>query len=723
MPSIEDVTLDPAELDFTDLEEKYRVDLDYGIEEYVVVDGAPVAPELKIPTLKKVFTKLFAKHKIELADGPEDLFYMPLDNKKTTGFFFVKFASQKHAELAIKALNGKKLDAKHRLFLNKLLDVEKYSNVEDTFVEPVVPPFKETENLKLWLLDPAVRDQFLTYAEQTLEVDWHKQKKIEPALQRTKFDCGFATWSPRGLYMVTLHPQGAKLWGGANFEPITKYPHMGVRFLDFSPDEKYMVTLSPDGITLPPEDHPAYATYPFTQEDVGHKLVIWDMQTGLPARTFGLPPNIDQKGPEWPLIKWSHDGQYFARKGPDALAVYELALMSLIDGKLVKIEGLQEFEFAPAPVKYGKEEKTLLAYWTPETANQTARVAVMEVPLRQVLRTVNLFQVLDCRFHWQNEARFLCVKVDRHTKLKKTVFTNLEFFSLQEKDIPVLRIELKEQVINFAWEPKSDRFVTILRLDVGPVNLAIPRNNVNFYAPEIEKDKKNSIGIKKYKNFKTVSEKFCTDLDWSPRGRFIAVSTIDTQKNTNLRVDFYDLDYDGPMVLASDEQQKQDNVKASLKQIGDLEFFGLTNVSWDQSGRYFATWSSLYVHNKENGYKIHDFSGHILILENVDDFKQFAWRPRPPLLLTGNDRKKVRKQLREYSAQFDEQDAMEESTATRELILLRRKMLEEWKEYRASADYKLKQAGVNSKESENVEFIVIEEIKEEVIEEKTEIVE
>lgn len=730
--TIDDVELDFDQIDFTDLEQKYSVNPDSGIEEYVVVDGAPVAPESKAPMLKKVLTKLFTNVGAEIADG-DDAFFLPIENGKTTGFLFIQFKNVKHAELAIKALNGKKLDAKHRLFLNKLSDVEKYGAegaVSSDFKEPKVPEFKETDYLKSWLQDPSGRDQFIAHYNDDVAVNWHKKNQVENVIQRDNFTTGFSAWSPKGSYLVTIHPQGLQSWGGSNFDSIRRYFHPEVRLLEFSPDEKYLVSLSPEPIKLPPADHPARETFPFKPEDEGHKLVIWELATGLPVRTFALPPNLEQsKKIEWPLIKWSYDGKYFARKGPDALAIYESSTMSLLDKKILKIEGLQDFEFAPAGVQLASAKKDdplshVISYWTPETSNQTARVTLLEVPSKKVLRTVNLFQVSGCEFHWQDEAKYLAVKVDRHTKSKKTIFSSLEFFSLTEKEIPVEKIELKEVVINFAWEPKGDRFVTISRLDQGPVNLAIPKNNISFYAPEIEKKGKGAananVNLKKFKNFKVIENKHADTLLWAPKGRFIAVANV---ASNNAKIDFFDLDYDGQLVLASDEAAKNQNVKASLKQIGDVEPFGATNLEWDPSGRYLAVWSSSWRHKVDNGYKVYDFSGHLLISEAVDNFKQFIWRPRPASLLTGGDRKKVRKNLREYSAQFEEQDAMEASAATREIILTRRKLLEEWANWRSTVEHKKKELGVVEQEEEAKEDAVIEEIKEEILEEKEEIVE
>ena len=51
--------------------------------------------------------------------------------------------------------------------------------------------------------------------------------------------------------------------------------------------------------------------------------------------------------------------------------------------------------------------------------------------------------LLQCKLYWQNQGDFLCVKVDRHTKTKKSIFCNLEIFRVREKDYPIEVVELK----------------------------------------------------------------------------------------------------------------------------------------------------------------------------------------------------------------------------------------------------------------------------------------
>jgi translation initiation factor 3 subunit B len=714
-PKIEDIIID--DIDFSDLEEKFAVPEDATFERYVVVDGTPIAPEAKVPVLIKVLTKLLSQA------GSVTNFHMPLEDGKTKGFCFVEYEQPQSVDKAIRALNGKKLDVKHRLFLNKLSDIEKYGSegaVPDEFTEPSLPPFQETDYLKSWLQDEAGRDQFLLHKGDVVGAFWNKKKMApEPVVEpRHNWTQGFIKFSPKGQYVFSLHPQGVQAWGGKDFKNLKRFSHPNVRLIDFSPSERYLVTLSPEPIVLPPEDHPKRATFPFGPESEGHKLVIWDIATGLPVRTFALPPHLEQrKEMIWPLVKWSYDDKYVARVGPNALAIYDTAdNFSLLDKKPVKIDDIVDFEWAPSGVKFASSRQNdplahVLAYWTPETANQTARVTLFEVPSKKILRTVNLFQVSDCKLHWQDKAEYLAVKVDRHTKSKKTLFTNLEFFKLNEKEIPVEKIELKDRVINFQWEPQGDRFVTISKPEVVGANQTFVKNTINFYAPDIAKNK--AAALKKWISFKELNDQVTNTINFAPKGRFVTISHIGGSKGF---IEFYDLDYSG-------EKKDSDNVDANVKLLATEEFGGMTDLEWDPSGRFVAAWSSVWSHKIENGYRIYNFAGELLREELLDEFKSFIWRPRPESLLTGGDKKKVRKNLREYSAQFDEIDLMEESTSARELILKRRRLLEEWTTWRSEIAAHREEYGIFDRDENSDDLEVIEEIKEEVLEETEELVE
>jgi translation initiation factor 3 subunit B len=84
----------------------------------------------------------------------------------------------------------------------------------------------------------------------------------------------------------------------------------------------------------------------------------------------------------------------------------------------------------------------------------------------------------------------------------------------------------------------------------------------------------------------------------------------------------------------------------------------------------------------------------------------------------------VRKNLREYSKLFDEQDFNKKNLANKAVIEQRRRLLDEWRAWRVRVEDKLAEEGWSSKPDgpQEAEGEVIEEIVEEVIEETEEIV-
>jgi translation initiation factor 3 subunit B len=143
----------------------------------------------------------------------------------------------------------------------------------------------------------------------------------------------------------------------------------------------------------------------FSPGDEGNNIAIWDIRTGHLLRTF---PSILPEGEgarkqmAWPALKWSADDKYTARLTPgQQISVYELPGMGLQGKKSLKIEGVVDFEWCPhgekdredGRVPSKKPSENMLAYWTPEVANQPARVTLLNFPTRDILRQKNLFNV------------------------------------------------------------------------------------------------------------------------------------------------------------------------------------------------------------------------------------------------------------------------------------------------------------------------------------------
>lgn len=139
----------------------------------------------------------------------------------------------------------------------------------------------------------------------------------------------------------------------------------------------------------------------------------------------------------------------------------------------------------------------------------------------------------------------------------------------------------------------------------------------------------------------------------------------------------------------------------------------------------------------ENGYHLYDFRGQLLREDPIDQFKQFAWRPRPERLLSKEEQKAVRKNLREWSKQFEEEDQARKNTANRAVVEHRRRLLDEWLAWRERTERELREdredeglpvfspeeAAAKDDEGSENEGKFVEEIIEEILEESEEIIE
>jgi translation initiation factor 3 subunit B len=221
-----------------------------------------------------------------------------------------------------------------------------------------------------------------------------------------------------------------QLSGGTSWaeEGLHRFLHANVKLVDISPCEKYIVTWSPDPIISTGNSSDPRQ---FTGEDEGNHIVIWEIKTGNILRTFpqvlhdAAPDTDGKKQMAWPAFKWSPDDKYTARIIPgQQISVYELPGMGLLEKKSIKVEGVVDFSWDPIDghrkaefVDGEKETKRatehILAYWTPEISNQPARVTLLAIPSRTVLRSKNLFNVSHVRA-WTSEA--LCSSLNDSTK-------------------------------------------------------------------------------------------------------------------------------------------------------------------------------------------------------------------------------------------------------------------------------------------------------------------
>jgi len=599
-----------------------------GMDSVVIVDGIPAASREKLDKLKTVIRRVFKK----IDKIVQNEHYPLTEGGDTKGYCFLEFPNHADAVEAVKATHKTKLDKNHTLLVQLFSDFEKYENIPEEWEPPQPEPFKDQGSKKAHLLEPDACDQYVIVYKGGEEVAVHLNTVPDASevVNRPRWTDSYVKWSPMGSYLATFHPRGIAVWGGADFTKIAKFEHPNVQFIDFSPCENYLVTFSP-----PNSRGAATATGPDGEPTA---ICIWETRTGVRKRSFHAEmPHV------WPIFKWSHNDKFFARMSKDgSLSIYETPSFGLLDKKSIKVPGMRDFSWSPTD--------NILSYWVAENKDVPARVVLLQLPSRNEVRVKNLFSVASCKMHWQKSGDYLCVKVDRYTKLKREgneskytgLYCNFEVFHMRGKQIPVDSVEIKENVHAFAWEPVGHKFAII--------HGETQSLNVSFYGV---KTGQTPTLLKKYER------KSANHLFWSPTGQFIVLAGLRTMNGVMEFIDTSD-----------------------FTTMNSGEHFMCTDIEWDATGRYVMTAVSWWGHKVDNAYWLWSFQGKILKRYQCDKFCQLLWRPRLPTLLPHDKLKEIKRNLKKYSVEFDKVDSIRGSAKTKELLVKRKKQYDEFAAYR-----------------------------------------
>lgn len=359
-----------------------------GVENVVVVDNIPKVATARQEKLKTVLEKLF------LAYGEIVNVFFPVDEEGITkGYAFLEYKNSENAEQAVKNLHNHRLDKSHMFAVNLFTDFQKYENIPIEWETPQPQPYKVQPDLYSFLTEPDACDQYCVAAEtapNSVQVQFWQNTLPEPneLETRDRFTETFVKWSPLGTYIVTFHKPGVILWGCSNFTRVHKFPHTGTQFVDFSPCENYLITYGPGNSSS------------------GQKIIIWDIRTGLEKRSF-----LSDGSSNMSMFRWSHDDKYVSTLGEGAICIYETPTFYLLNKKSIKVPGIRSFCWSPTD--------NIIAFWVAEATEVPAKVTLMEIPKKRDIRTKNLFNVADCKIHWQKKWRLFMCKSRSFRKIKE----------------------------------------------------------------------------------------------------------------------------------------------------------------------------------------------------------------------------------------------------------------------------------------------------------------
>ncbi len=212
------------------------------VDGVIVVDGIPAVSADRLEKLKGVIRKIYQKI------GKIVTEHYPVTEKgETKGYMFLEFANHKDAAEAVKQTDNYKLDKQHTFNVNLFSDFEKYEEVQDNWELPKEEPYSSTGSRKSYLLNKEAHDQYAVVYNAGEKVGVFRNNLPDAKLEeaRDRWTESYIRWSPMGSYLATVHSKGIALWGGPDFQRISRFSHPGVQLIDFSPCEKYIITFSP----------------------------------------------------------------------------------------------------------------------------------------------------------------------------------------------------------------------------------------------------------------------------------------------------------------------------------------------------------------------------------------------------------------------------------------------------------------------------------------------
>ena len=251
--------------------------------------------------------------------------------------------------------------------------------------------------------------------------------------------------------------------------------------------------------------------------------------------------------------------------------------------------------------------------------------------------------------------------------------------------IEVIEFSKDTSVAAFAWEPKGLRYA-VIHGETGQ------RSDVSFYSMGSKYNGRVSL-------IKTMDKRACSTLWWSPVGSIILLANL---KGTAGNLEWVDVN--------------------QVQTIGEAEHFMCSDIEWDPTGRFVATSVSHWRHQMENGYILWSSHGRELSHEKKDKFYQFLWRPRPPSLLTEAKEKEIRKNLRNYSKKYEEEDAKLKTLLDADLLKKRHEQHKAFEqflkakaaEYKALAAQRIALRGGTESDDEDAYTLVEEEEREQL---------
>lgn len=629
---------------------------------HIIIDGLPgnITAEKRDPFLKLLRSKISTKMGVT-----QDLYVVTFITNFESGLVdgaFVEFARRSDADKAVELLHLLPLTRMETLKVYPWSSFAAVQRAKEVYQEPELDEEASMVDLTNNAdMDPEARVSYFVKGGPTYDVEWYwwdwkrdvaqlyrkpsavkddtlgqwtemdrRNKKLTPPMKVDRRDKLLPCWSTFGTFLITLHPEGVKLWAGKAMNLVMFVQQVDVHAIQMSPNEQYLVLKSIQDVAL------------------------WSIKHAKRLISLhGLDIDVDKS---WPVLKFNADDTLCAvptdKKQATGvtshrLNVYETATMNLIPGTprpsgyTIEIPGLKQMEWSPVhPNTLAMVVADGSNGWRVDICHVIVDYDEQEVACRRTAVLVTLDPLIRRSFLSAKDLSFVWNQAGTHAAAKVTVLSKngnetIEYclFRVGQVLIAAEQLVIRGSAERFAFQPNGTYFAVIVRTKSA---LQIEMYNV---------DAKQ--GVQLLGTYPTLG----SSLFWSPQNsRIVAVNF---EKSS---IELFSID-----------------AKHNIRVYPKREHTFITDCEWDPSGRVVVTFNSSAKQSSDNRYILADLNGKILKDEKIEKLSHVSFRPLSKSVLQPEEVVAIRQRLPQIVQQWEDINRLLEA----EKLEIRRKELEE----------------------------------------------
>lgn len=593
---------------------------------FVILIGAPQVPQEKINIVKSLFIKKILP-KLNLTDAMKNMKVDYQEGSKTTsGTIVFEFESQDAAKVAAAALEGLILDASHTFSAFTFDEYDEIMQTEDNFDQP---NFLTQQQLFSWINDEQLRDQFIFKCGDTVSPYWFNNvektnEKIEKRISKPGVKgCKF---SVNGEYLIVMERTGVSVFGGENWDLITKFAHTGVKDVKLSPLGKYLLTYNGTAV----------------EANNSENIIVWNFLTGKKLRRFQ-----SEKPEIWATFEFSHDETYLAgiietepkdnSAKENILCVFDPTNMSILaEEKSGARRPLQVLN--PQKFKWANNSNMMVVvcWMFGEERAGKSMVQVIELPSRNVY-TWNKFTIdfLKCKIGWEKNDKYILLELETFGRKKIDRLLQVGILDRKARKVYVNTTELHEKFIQRIEVDENSQRIAVFHKETEK------ELKVRFTVYAIAGDQKTFV-LKEIIALNDPDFRF-EQIIWSKIPNYFCLF----DKKGNFRF---------AMLKEKSHKEKGSNIDVVKNEIEflckDLNVTNSVSYSgWDPSGRFMAVFSE-----RDNRVSVFNIYGDMAFTADEEKASQFCWRPRKVVNLNKQEEDLIKKNQKKYFEVYNDED-------------------------------------------------------------------